>query len=465
MNDPATDLKPRLSKVEIAALVGAHGNGGRATRRDDIVPPQSGGDEPGRLASARSDMPATPDMSGAPGILAGDENARVRVGAARETLPGILAALSVDPAVMVRVAVAMNRAAPIEADTRLARDSDTRVRSLLARKVAALIPDLPPADRATLQDHALAVLQTLVADEAVRVREAIADVVKEMPQAPRDLILRLARDGAFSVSEPVIRLSPLLSSEDLLAILAARPTQDAPMAVARRHGLNETVSDAIATGTDPAVITALLANPSARIREATLDSLIARAPTHIPWHEPLVNRPILSSPAVRALSQIVATHLLKTLAERMDLGRETTAELRLRLAERLQSQQAVHQIEPSHEEAMTEARGLNKADLLNERKLLETAMRGDARRAAAMLAVAAGVELPVVERAAQLRNAKALVSLVWRAGYTMRLAGALQVLLAGLGPDAALRATFNGGFPLGIDEMRWQLDCLSRGAR
>ena len=390
---------------------------------------------PGRTTPGRASARAAPDaMPGAvadpalPTALAADEHARVRLGAAHETPPDVLTALAADPAVTVRAAVAMNSATPAEADTRLARDSDERVRSLLARKVAALIPDLPAEQRIHLQARALAVLQALVADEAVRVREAIADVVKEMPEAPRDLILRLARDGAFSVSEPVIRLSPLLSPQDLLAIIEAPPAAGTRAAVARRHGLDEAVSDAIASGTDADAITALLANTSAAIREATLDTLIARAPAHIPWHDPLVRRPALTGQAVRALSQIVATHLLKTLADRVDLGRETTAELRTRLAERLQSQQAVRAPEPDRDAAVAEAKALIKADLLNERKLLETAMRGDARRAAAMLAVAAGVELPVVERAAQMRNAKGLVSLVWKAGFTMRVGGALQGL-------------------------------------
>ena len=71
-------------------------------------------------------------------------------------------------------------------------------------------------------------LAELVEDEAVRVRAAIADVVKDMPQAPRELILRLAHDSAVPVSEPVIRLSPLLTTEDLLALLARRPARAPP---------------------------------------------------------------------------------------------------------------------------------------------------------------------------------------------------------------------------------------------
>jgi uncharacterized protein (DUF2336 family) len=267
----------------------------------------------------------------------------------------------------------------------------------------------------------------------------------------------------------VISLSPLLSDPDLLAILAAPPHASAEIAVARRHGLSEAVSDAIANQGEAATITALLENHSAAIREATLDSLIARAPGHVGWHEPLARRPVLTGRAVRALSRIVATHVLRTIAARLDLSPEAIAELRQRLAERMSQPQAAAPAVPQGasegDAALAEARSLHKADLLNERRLLETALQGDAHRAAAMLAVSAGVDIAVVQRAAQLRNAKALVSLVWTAGFTMRLAIALQALLAGLAPDALMRASFGGGFPLGPEEMRWQIACLTRGAR
>ena len=91
--------------------------------------------------------------------------------------------------------------------------------------------------------------------------------------------------------------------------------------------------------------------------------------------------------------------------------------------------------------------------------------RGEARYAEALLAVAAGTPLSVVERASSLRSAKGMVSLVWKAGLTMRAAVALQMLLARLAPDAVLRSGPSGGFPLGVEEMRWQLDFLGRMGR
>src|SRR5438105_4668029 len=81
-------------------------------------------------------------------------------------------------------------------------------------------------------------------------RAAVAEVVKDMPSAPRALIVRLAHDTEISVSEPVIRLSPLLMTEDLLALVTKAPAPGATLAVARRAQLDEDVSDAIAASAD-----------------------------------------------------------------------------------------------------------------------------------------------------------------------------------------------------------------------
>jgi hypothetical protein len=82
-----------------------------------------------------------------------------------------------------------------------------------------------------------------------------------------------------------------------------------------------------------------------------------------------------------------------------------------------------------------------------------------------LLAVAAGTSVTVVDRAASLRSAKGLVSLVWKAGFTMRSAVALQSLLARLAPEAILTSSPGGNFPLAVEEMRWQLEFLGRMGR
>ena len=224
---------------------------------------------------------------------------------------------------------------PATGERALARDPDERVRLLLARKLAALAPSLSATDQAQLHRETWDILSGLVADEAVRVRATIAEAVKDMPDAPRELILRLARDTAMTVSEPVIRFSPLLTTEDLLALLADAPAawrhpRGCPPRADRGCGVRCDRRD----GGRPA-IRALLANPSAQIREATLDALVARAAQTRTGTTPLVRRPALPPRAARMLSEIVATHLLEVLATRADLAPSLAEDLRRRIAIRL----------------------------------------------------------------------------------------------------------------------------------
>jgi uncharacterized protein (DUF2336 family) len=415
------------------------------------------------------DPPRDPSpYDGAAGLAGYDEPMRVRLGAGSTTQAEILLRLALDPSVTVRAALALNPTAPPAALSLLARDADERVRILIARKLAALAPSLSDTEQASLHQQTIEALGLLVRDEAIRVRAAIADVVKDMPNAPRELALRLAHDTEIKVSDPVIRLSPLLTQADLLALVAAPNAPALALAVARRPGLTEEVADALAASEDPETVRALLLNRSAQIREATLDALIARAADHTPWHAPLVRRPNLSARAAQALSCIVADTLLGELADRADLPQEVTTELRTRLAARLA--QAAPRVGSANErsassitetiDALAEARSRAVAGQLTEAELSATAGRGEAPLAAAMLAVAAGVPLTLVQRAATLRSAKGLVSLVWKAGFSMKLAVPLQTLLAALPPVAVIKPAADGTFPLAIEEMRWQIEFL-----
>ena len=114
---------------------------------------------------------------------------------------------------------------------------------------------------------------------------------------------------------------------------------------------------------------------------------------------------------------------------------------------------------------MDEAKILYADGRLTENALLDAIQRGEARLVTAMIALAADLPAAVVDRAATLRSAKGLVSLIWRAGFSMRAAGPLQTLLARLPPESVLRGTATGSFPLAVEEMRWQIDFLSRMGR
>ena len=385
-----------------------------------------------------------------------DLDLRVKLAASPTTPSDILSFLARDDAITVRAAVALNPSVDATGDQRLAGDGDERVRLLIARKLAT---SLTGPVEAALRERTLGILSTLVRDEAVRIRTAIALIVAELPDLPRDLLLALAHDTAASVSEPVLRLSPLLSTEDLLNLLETPPHEAVAATIACRPNLPEAVASAIAASADSVAIQTLLSNQAASIKESTLDLLIARAEHEPGWHEPLVRRPRLSDHAARTLSEIVAAHLLKVLTERTDISAAVVAEIQQRLDEQL-ARAPKPAARVTDETLMEEARQLDTMGDLTETAVLAALRSGDVRRASTMLAVAASVPLAVMDRAASLRSAKALISLVWKAGFSMRAAGPVQTVIGQLGPEAAMLPSASGGYPLTPEELGWQLDFL-----
>lgn len=396
---------------------------------------------------------------------AATEAAQVRAAGDPATAPQTLRDLAAAASPTVRAAVAMNVAAPAAVDRLLAADDHEAVRVLLARKLALLVPLMPAAARERLQTQAYQTLVRLVRDAAARVRAMVAEIVREMPGAPHELVLWLARDVEPAIAEPVIRLSALLTTADLLGLLAQPPTAGAAAAVAGRRGLDAAVVEVIAASQDAAAIAVLLANHSAVIREATLDALVQRAAAQPGWHGPLVRRPGLSSRAARALSEILATELLGELARRGDLSPVLRDEVGRRLARRcaVGDLHAAEQLPAS--QAMLAARAAHDDGRLNEAALLAALRQGDAARCAAILTVCSELPELVVERAVHLRSAKGLVSLIWAAGFSMRVAEAVQLLLGRLAPNLLLHAGAAGSFPLSVAEMRWQIELLSHTDR
>ena len=153
--------------------------------------------------------------------LARDDNVEVRCDLARrgDVMPEILYFLAEDPAPEVRRAIAENRATPAQADLLLAGDADVDVRSTLAGKIAALAPSLSGDERNKVSEVTLQAMLLLARDEVVRVRRVLSETLMDMTDAPPEVILKLARDAELAVSGPILEFSPVLSDDDLLAII------------------------------------------------------------------------------------------------------------------------------------------------------------------------------------------------------------------------------------------------------
>ncbi len=388
------------------------------------------------------------------------------------TRPEILYYLASDKTPEVRSAVAANEATPVQADLILTRDADDGVREDLARKIARLTPGLSAEQHERLRRMTYEALEILARDQVRKVRQVIAETLRDVASAPPEIIRLLAQDGEIEVAGPVLQYSPVLTDDDLLEIIGASPIPGALKAIARRDGVTEPIADAIGASPDLDAIAALLSNPSAQIREETLDQLVERAKETKSWHLPLVRRPRLSAKAAIALAQFVATNLLATLKDRRDLDPGATREISKVVMRRLAEEPAEPppRAEPlagiprapskPTNEQVERARKLKEAGKLDETAVLH-ALGSDRTFARACLAVLADIPVEAVEKMLGAHSAKGVVALAWKAGLGARAAVRVQIQLAQIPPGAALQPRPNGTYALGEEAMRWQLDFFS----
>src|SRR5690348_2127640 len=138
---------------------------------------------------------------------------RRRLAESTSARPEVLYYLASDKEPSVRAAVAANEATPVQADLLLARDRDAGVRADLAEKIAELAPGLSRESHERLRKLTDEVLQILVRDQVTRVRQVIAETLKDVADAPPEIIRLLARDCELVVAGPVLECSPVLSED------------------------------------------------------------------------------------------------------------------------------------------------------------------------------------------------------------------------------------------------------------
>ena len=107
-------------------------------------------------------------------------------------------------------------------------------------------------------------------------RAAYAERVAEAPQLPKPIAKQLASDDEVAVAHLVLRLSPVLSDDDLAAI-AVTHSQAHLAAIAERASLSETVTDVLVERGDRKVLRTVSGNEGASFSDKGLDTLITRS--------------------------------------------------------------------------------------------------------------------------------------------------------------------------------------------
>ncbi len=383
--------------------------------------------------------------------------------------PEILYFLARDPDTAVRRAIAVNQAAPVKAALILAEDTDSDVRFNLADRLGRLVPGLTPEQQAKAWRTIHQVLGLLARDQLPRVRRALAEALKSFPDAPHDIVLMLAMDTQATVSTPVLEFSPVLSDEDLQAVIQASPMTAQLAAISRRLNVGEEVSNAIVGTGNVDAITALLKNPSAQIREETLDAIIDAAPPQASWHEPLVHRPNLNARAALRIAEFVAESLIQKLAARTDIDSDTANMLGKIVHDKLGKDSDKGGLAPDDPNAVLTPDALKiatrQAETLASNGKLTTdyilaAANADGVTPLVVAGLARLADLPVsaVVEVVRTTSAKGMLAVAWAADFSADDAVQLQLKVARVPPDEVINARAGGGFDSTEVELEWQLD-------
>ena len=392
-------------------------------------------------------------------ILESRDREALKILASNEaSYPEMLFFLSNNDDVEIRSRIAANPSTPAQANTVLSTDTEPRVREALGAKVARELPT-QSGQRDVQNPPAIAILEHLILDEEVRVRRIIAEELKTTDKAPLHIIRKLARDIDERVSTPILHHSPILNDAELISMIEDTATPAQLKAIAERAQVSEPLAQSIVETTDVEAISQLLLNPSAQIRENTLDRLIADAKDIPEWHEPLVLRSKLPFGAIRKIAEFVAGSLIDVLSQRHDIDDELREDLESRVRQRLEEENSAGDEHASRrlEEIEAELRELYAHGGLVEDYLRQYIDKGERDVIILSMAVLAEVSTIVSRRIFASLSAKAVMSLGWKAGISASLSSRIQNTVGNIPEEDWILPDENEEYPLTDREMQWQL--------
>lgn len=177
-----------------------------------------------------------------------------------------------------------------------------------------------------------AIIAALSRDAELRVRQMLAEHVKDNPDLPREVALRLARDIA-AVATPVLRHSPVFSDDDLIEILEAVSPQH-QVAIAGRTRISAALADAlIDRAAEPAVAT-LLSNRGAALTAPMMGRALDRFSDSRAVGEALARHPAMPPKFAARLIAQVSEAMRETLIARYRIPAAMAADMMMQLRER-----------------------------------------------------------------------------------------------------------------------------------
>lgn len=176
-------------------------------------------------------------------------------------------------------------------------------------------------------------LLDFMADDAVAiVRRALAVALKNSPELPRELALKLALD-VDSIATPVLSSSPVFTDEDLIEILRSKAAAKV-IAVAKRPFVSGSVVRAIIRYGDSKAVAEVAANDGAVIEASVADTILDIYHDDDLIKEAFITRRDLPTSVMEKLITIVSEEAALILSQRHDIPVEVAVDIANRARER-----------------------------------------------------------------------------------------------------------------------------------
>lgn len=137
------------------------------------------------------------------------------------------------------------------------------------------------------------VMVQVASDAGEEARVELSGCIAERPNTPRNLALSLAND-TINVAKPMLEHSPVISSQDLVAI-ARKHGSEHSLAIAKREVLDTAVTDVLVTDGDEPVLQTLAGNEGANFSPDGYKTLVVRADTNLDINDAISQREDLPS--------------------------------------------------------------------------------------------------------------------------------------------------------------------------
>lgn len=207
----------------------------------------------------------------------------------------------------------------------LARQKSAESRSELTNVIIDLFENQSSVLNERQRAQMYGILETIINDIEVSVRQAVAGRLALMDDVPRNLVSQLANDE-INVAFPILSKSGLLRDVDLIEVIKLR-TEEHMLAITMRKFVSEHVSDAIVeTGREPVIIS-LLKNANARISTNTMEYLVEQSRRVDSFQEPILSRDELSPSLAKKMFLWVSAALRQHIVSHFNLDKATVDEL------------------------------------------------------------------------------------------------------------------------------------------